>query len=63
LERFPKPISWLGIKKTKPNTTRARIRQSKEIYNTKKLKPGLAAFDDIQCDKGAGLFSKEKVRK
>ena len=27
--RFPKPISWLGMEKTKPNTTKARIHQSK----------------------------------
>ena len=31
-----KPIFWLGMEKTKPNTTKARIQQSKEIYyNTK----------------------------
>jgi len=30
--RFPKPISGLGRKKTKPNTTKASIRQSKEMY-------------------------------
>ena len=31
--RFPKPSSWLGVeKKTKPNTTKARIHQSKEMY-------------------------------
>jgi len=49
----------------KPNTTKALIHQSKEMYyNTKqkqkKLKPGLVAFYDIQPGKGAGLFSKEK---
>jgi len=27
----------------------------------KKLKPGLAAFYDIQPGKGVGLFSKEKI--
>ena len=34
--RFPKPISWPGMEKTKSNTTKARIHQSKEMYyNTK----------------------------
>jgi len=31
---FPKPISslgWLGMEKTKPNTTKAHIHQSKEM--------------------------------
>jgi len=40
---FPKPIFWLGMKKTKPDTTKAHIHQSKEMYyNTKwtqKTKP------------------------
>jgi len=32
----PKPISWLGIEKTKPNTIKAHIHQSKYMYyNTK----------------------------
>jgi len=33
----PKAISWLGIgKKTKPDTTKASVHQSKEMYyNTK----------------------------
>jgi len=36
LETFHKPISWLGMAKTKPNTAKARIYQSKEMYyNTK----------------------------
>jgi len=36
---FSKPISWLGMEETKPNTTKAHIRQSKEMYyNTKKTK-------------------------
>jgi len=36
LGHFPKPISWLGMEKTKPNTTKARVHQSKEMYyNTK----------------------------
>jgi len=35
-ETFPKPISSFGIEKTKPNTTKAHIHQSKEMYyNTK----------------------------
>jgi len=34
--RSPKPISWPGMEKTKPNKTKARIHQSKEMYyNTK----------------------------
>ena len=34
--RFPKPVSWLGIEKTIPNTTKACIHQAKEMYyNTK----------------------------
>ena len=42
---FPKPICWPGTVKTKRNTTKARIHQSKEMYyNTKKLTPGLVAF-------------------
>jgi len=42
-------LVWYG--KTKPNTTKARIHQSKETYNTKnikKLKPGLVACCDIR---------------
>jgi len=31
--------------------------------NTKKLKLGLVAFYDIRPGNGAGLFSKEKLRK
>jgi len=30
-------------------------------FNTKKLKPGLVVFYDIQPGNGAGLFSKEKI--
>ena len=66
-ETFPKPVSWLGMEKTKPNTTEARITQSKNIIqhkiDTKKLKPGLVAFYDIRSGNGAGLFSKEKLSK
>jgi len=67
LETFPGAnlLAWYG--KTKPNTTKANIHQSKETYyNTqmqKKLKPGLVAFYDIQPGNGAGLFSKEKTSK
>jgi len=32
-------------------------------HNTKKLKPGLVAFCDIQPGNGAGLFSKKKRSK
>jgi len=32
-------------------------------YNTKKLKPSLVAFHDIQSGNGEGLFSKEKINK
>jgi len=49
--------------KTKPNTTKARIHQSKNILqkiNTKKPKPGLIAFYDIRPGNG---FSKEKISK
>ena len=35
LETLPKPISWLGMEKTKHNTTKAHIHQSKEMHNTK----------------------------
>ena len=54
------------MEKTEPNTTKARIRQSKETYYnakwTQTLKPGLVTFYDIQPGNGAGLFSKEKIR-
>jgi len=53
------------MEKTKPNTTKAHIHQSKEMHcNTKKkLKPGLVASYDIQPGNGARLFSKEKIGK
>jgi len=55
-------LAWYG--KTKPNITKERTDQSKEIYyNTKKLKPGLVTFYDIQPGNGVGLFSKEKISK
>ena len=61
-------LAWYG-KQTKPNTTKARIRQSKENVlqvhriNTKKLKPGFVAFYDILSGNGVGVFSKEKISK
>jgi len=37
------------MEKIKPNTTKVCIHQIKEMYyNTKKLKPGLVAFYEIQ---------------
>ena len=65
--RFPKPISWLGMKKTKPNTTKALIHLSKnvlehKINRKKKQNPGSVAFYEIRPGNGAGLFSKEKKR-
>jgi len=55
------------MEKTEPNTTKARIHQSKKCTITtnkyKKLKPCLVAFYDIRSGNGAGLFSKEKISK
>jgi len=55
------------MEKTQPNTTKARIHQSKEMYcninKHKKLKPGSVAFYDIQPGNWAGLFSKGKISK
>jgi len=51
-------LAWYG--KAKPNTTKAHIHQSKEMYyNTnkhKKLKPGLVASYDIRPGNREGLF-------
>jgi len=51
-------LTWYG--KTKPNTTKAHIHQSKEMYDTKltqeKLKTGLVASYDIRPGNGVGLF-------
>jgi len=51
-------LAWYG--KTKPNTTKAHIHQSKEMYyNTKykkKLKPGLVASYNIRPENGEGLY-------
>jgi len=58
-------LAWHG--KTKPNTTKACIHKSNEIYNTKltqkRHKPGLVTFYDIRPENGVGLFSKENVSK
>jgi len=57
------------MEKTKPNTTKADNHQPKEMYhntkiNTKKLKPGLVTFYDIQLGNGTGvIISKEKISK
>jgi len=49
------PLAWYG--KTKRNTTKARIHQTREMYyNTKKLNPGLVASYDIRAGNGEGLF-------
>jgi len=59
-------LAWYG-KKTKPNTTNARIRQSKKSTTRenehKKTKPELVAFYDIRPGNSMGLFSKEKISK
>jgi len=58
-------LAWYG-KKAKPNTTKAHIHQSKKMYyNTKKTKPGLAAFYNIWPGNGAGLFKygRRQIRK
>jgi len=48
------------MEKTKPNATKTRIHQSKNVVQqkiiTKKLKPGLVAFYNIRPGNGAGLF-------
>ena len=60
---FPQ-ANLLIQKKTKLNTTKVCMHQSKEMYyNTKKLKPNLVAFYDIWPGKGEGLFLKEKISK
>ena len=54
----PQANLWAWYGKTKPNTTKAHIHQSKEMYNNtnKKLKPGLVASYDIGPGNGEGLF-------
>jgi len=48
------------LEKTKPNTTKAHIHQSKNVLqhkiNTKKLKPGLVASYDIRPGNRQGLL-------
>ena len=66
--RFPEPISWLGMEKTKPNTTEItqsliKINVLWHKINAKKLKPGLVAFYDTRPRNGADLFSMEKISK
>jgi len=53
---FPKPVSWLGMEDTKPNTTKACIRESKEMYYNTKLTPGLVTSYDIHSGNGEDLF-------
>jgi len=36
LQMLPKPISWLDMEETKPNTIKAHIRQSNEMSNNTK---------------------------
>jgi len=59
-------LAWYK-KTTKPNTTKACINQSKEMYyatkEAQKLKPGLIAFYDIRPGNDAGLFAKKKISK
>ena len=51
-------LAWYG--KTKRNTTKARIHQSKEMYynaeKTQKLKSGLVTSYDIRPENREGLF-------
>jgi len=51
--------------KTKTDTTKANIQQSKEMYckHTKKLKPGIVAFYDIRPGNKTSLFSKEDKKR
>ena len=59
---------WLGVEKSKPNTTKACVHRSKKNQlqhkiNTKKLKPDLVAFYDIRPGNAVGLFSYKKISK
>jgi len=51
----------------KTNTQKNAFANQKKCTTTQnkheKLKPGLVAFYDIRPGNGAGLFSKEKIRK
>jgi len=53
-------VLQMGAQKRKPNTTKAHINRSKEMYyntiSTRKLKPGLVASYDIRPGNGEGLF-------
>ena len=52
--------------KTKSDTTNQTCTHNKtydNIFNTKKLKPGLVAFYDIRPGNGMGLLSKNCIRK
>jgi len=61
--RFPQAnlLAWYG-KQTKPDTTKARIHESKETCcnRSKKLKPRLVAIYDIRPGNGAGLLYSER---
>ena len=64
--RFPKPISWLGMEKKLNLTQQKHVFTSQKkciTTQTQKQKSGLVAFYDIRPGNGAGLFSKEKIRK
>jgi len=56
-------LPWYG--KTKPNTAKERIHQSKQSttnkINTQKTKPGLVTSYDIQPRKGEGLFLFQRI--
>jgi len=54
---FPKPISWFGIEKTKPNKTFTNQKKCNTTQNNhKKLKPDLIASYNIRPGNGEGLF-------
>jgi len=55
-------LAWYG-KKTKPNTTKAHIHKSKDMYyNTENKHKNLWNLIAARVN-GAGLFSKEKISK
>ena len=54
---FPKPISWIGMEKTKPNTTKVRIRHSKETKCTVHCAEGSLKVNRITMISGQGLAS------
>jgi len=55
-------LAWY---RKKPNTTKAHIHQSKELYynkiNTKKLKPALVVSYDIRPGNQEGLFQTKRA--